>query len=386
MPTTRLKNRLYQLALPFMAPRLPRNPEIRIEGHPIDDEKGFARLLRKHHVMGAAALLEAGKNQAMLFCDAEKPPHPARRETLFRVASITKMATALGILRCAEEGRLDLDAPLVSFFPGEHFSEKAARITLRQLLCHRAGLLDPPGMERELLEKTPFPPLLEEALQWEPGAEFHYSNLGFGLLGCVLEALLNKPVSGILQEKVFTPLGMRATLDASTLDRKDIMPVIRVLPYHPGREVTVTSLGAIPLEKADPLRHYGHTAGSMYTDLPSLRNLILCLRENGQPLLREPLGQEMQREHASYGVLSPTLRYGLGLLIIEDHRLGKGRILGHQGFAYGCADGAFWEEDTGRMMLFLNGGCSEARDGRLGLCNYEMLRWSFGKELPTWSR
>ena len=88
--------------------------------------------------------------------------------------------------------------------------------------------------------------------------------------------------------------------------------------------------------------------------------------------------------HVSYGKLSPTLSYGLGLLRVHDPSLAGHDLIGHQGFAYGCVDGAFWEEGTERLLLFLNGGCSEARTGRLGVANRDMARWAFRKELESW--
>ena len=163
------------------------------------------------------------------------------------------------------------------------------------------------------------------------------------------------------------------------------MPVIRVLPYRPGSGLTLTELGKKPLDHPDPLRHYGHTAGSMYTDIISLHRMLRCIRDGGSPVLSADSVSLMEQQHASYGTLSPSLSYGLGLLIIRDPALSSGRILGHQGFAYGCADGAFWEEETGWIMIMLNGGCSEARTGRLGLCNRDMLRWAFRKEIPLWN-
>jgi hypothetical protein len=44
----------------------------------------------------------------------------------------------------------------------------------------------------------------------------------------------------------------------------------------------------------------------------------------------------------------------------------------------------FWEDSTGNIMILLNGGCSEARYGRLGCANYDFLRWAFRKEIPSW--
>ena len=60
-------------------------------------------------------------------------------------------------------------------------------------------------------------------------------------------------------------------------------------------------------------------------------------------------------------------------------------VYGHQGFAYGCVDGAFWDDRTKNMLITLNGGCSEARKGRLGMANRDFLHWAFRKELPSWS-
>ena len=92
----------------------------------------------------------------------------------------------------------------------------------------------------------------------------------------------------------------------------------------------------------------------------------------------------MRRRISSYGSVSPTLSYGSGLLQILDSRISSGIVFGHQGFAYGCVDGAFWEDTTGNIMISLNGGCSEARTGRLGIANLDLCRFAFRKELPSW--
>ena len=122
----------------------------------------------------------------------------------------------------------------------------------------------------------------------------------------------------------------------------------------------------------------------MYTDIVSLQKLFNVLIRNENDFLTEHSKQDMINCHASYGKLSPTLSYGLGLLRINDHSVSDGTVLGHQGFAYGCADGAFWETVTGNSVIILNGGCSEARIGRLGLLNRDIMRWAFRKELPSW--
>ena len=191
-----------------------------------------------------------------------------------------------------------------------------------------------------------------------------------------------------VRTRVLEPLGMRGTLEGAGLDPETVMPITRVLSRHPAPDLRVTPLGKKPLGAPDPLRHFGHTAGALYTDAASLSVMLSMLASGGMHgggrFLPEKAVAEMTREHAVYGRISPTMSYGLGLLIIRDPKLSSGRILGHQGFAYGCADGAFWEEETGRQVVFLNGGCSEARTGRLGVANRDVLRWALRKELPTW--
>ena len=169
-----------------------------------------------------------------------------------------------------------------------------------------------------------------------------------------------------------------------------MMPICRVLPYRAGTDVTVTPLGRRPLAEPDPLRHFGHTAGAMYTDAPSLSRLLGLIEGKGTldgvTLLHPASLREMTTLHGFSGPAArPTRRYGLGLVLLEDPDLSPHRLLGHQGFAYGCVDGAFVEEHTGRRVIFLNGGASECRQGRLGLVNRDILRWALKEEMPSWT-
>ncbi len=386
MPTTKLKNAAYRMLLPLKAVRPGSEIDFRTEGRSFLNKESYIRLLGKHHVMGSAGLAVSGDERLLLLSSSVNPTHKSERGTMFRVASITKMAAALCVLRLYDKGLLDPDRSLLSYFPTAGLDPELNRVTPRLLLSHTAGIADPPGLEEKLLEGIPFPDFISACLSGTPGETFRYSNLGYGLLGCIMEAVTGKPVNRVFEEEVFQPLGMRATLDASTLSPEEIMPVCRILPWRRGNDVVITRLGKIPLTGPDPLRHYGHSAGSMYTDTDSLYTLVSCLRDDGAPLLSSETGRLMKEKRAWYGRRSPTMSYGLGLLIIEDTTLSPSRILGHQGYAYGCADGAFWEENTGNILIFLNGGCSEARRGMLGSCNYDMLRLFLRKEFPAWHR
>ena len=383
MPRTRFENSLYRLSLAFTAPRLERDPALTVNGmdHLCTQDR-YVRLLRKHHVMGSALLLKDESRRVLVFCSSRNPCHTVSPDSMFRVASITKMATALAALSAVEEGKLSLTEPVPSFFPSLRPVPPVLKdVTLRHLLSHTSGLRDPDRLVEALEAGVPFPDLLPEAQGCPPGEQFRYSNLGYGLIGCMLESVYGMNVSRVLQQKVFEPLQMRATLNASALRDEDIVPICRVRKYQPGSDLRRTKLGSIPLTEPDPLLHYGYTAGSMYVDIQSLEKLLSCLKSDGKPILKTSVGSMMKQEHAAYGKSDSCLYYGLGILIIREPSLSDSELLGHQGFAYGCADGAFWEKSTGRTVIFLNGGASEARRGRLGVCNYDILKWALREEM-----
>ena len=389
MPTGKIKNLLYDVCLPF-APSPDGQMAHAFQGEPLRCFPRYEALLKRHRVLGASLLLRQGEKQAEVFTSTvRKPVHPCGPDTLFRVASITKMATALVTLRLAEEGLLSLDQPmgdLLPLLPASPFRGAS----VRQVLSHTSCLRDVPAMYDALAKGDAYDAVLRTAgvTEGRPGDAFSYCNLGYGLLGCAIEGVTGQTVEAVFQERLFRPLAMQAWLDASGLDRQRIMPITRLVSRSREPDTVVTPLGSIPLTAPDPARHFGHTAGSMYTNAASLSRLLSFILGDGtwegRRLLPAALLEEMREPHASYGRISPTLSYGLGLLMIDDPRLSSARILGHQGYAYGCADGAFCEAGTGRQVIFLNGGCSEKRAGRLGRCNADVLAYALREELPGW--
>ena len=388
MPSGKLANLIYRAALPVAGIRSVLTHEA--AGRPMAFPGRYRRILTRHHVSGASLLLRDRNEQTTVLSSVSRPgAKVVTTDSLFRVASLTKMVTAAAVMRLCDRGLLRLDDTLADVLPGAG-ETPASEITLRQLLSHRSGLRDTSAMDDALARGASWRTVLEASgsIGAAPGKTFAYCNFGFGLVGCVLEQATGLPVSEVLAREVLLPLGMRGSLDASTLDPGRIVPITRVLSRHRAPDVRVTPLGRIPLAAPDPERHFGHTAGALYTDAPSLSRLLGMIASGGmhegKPFLSPSTAAEMTRDHAAYGKLSPSMSYGLGLLMIRDPELSEHRILGHQGFAYGCADGAFYEEGTGRQVIFLNGGCSEARDGRLGVCNRDVLRFALREEMAAW--
>lgn len=386
MPSTPVKNLLYRAALP-LAPSPRGQMQHAATGQKLHCLPEYERLMIRHHVLGASLLLDDGRRRARIDTSVTEPHHTAQADTLYRVASITKMATALVALSCVADGLFALDSCVRTLLPDTPHAAVLDGVTVRQLLSHTSGLQDVPAMDAALREGRPYDDVLADpgVRACAPGQQMIYSNFGFGLLGCLLEHVTGESIEMLFQSRLFAPLGMHATLDASTLAESAVMPISRVLPYRKGQDVTITRLGRQSIAQPDPLRRFGHTAGAMYTDAPSLARLLQLIHHRGVHegcrLIPEALMAEMTRQQSS----TPTRTYGLGLVLLDRPKLWPKRLLGHQGFAYGCVDGAFIEEDTGRMVVFLNGGASEARRGKLGLVNQDVLHWALTKEMPSWT-
>ena len=138
---------------------------------------------------------------------------PVTRDTVFRLASITKTFTAALILALAEDGLLKLDDPL-----SKHVPEwpRARDVTLYQLLVHTSGIPDyaedPAGSSTKSVAKSPAEMLawivaLTPSLQFEPGTKWAYSNSNYALLGLVAERAGGKPLAELYSGRLFGPAG-----------------------------------------------------------------------------------------------------------------------------------------------------------------------------------
>jgi CubicO group peptidase (beta-lactamase class C family) len=140
---------------------------------------------------------------------------PLAEDTLFPVASITKLATALAVLRLVEDGRLDLDDPLHTHLP--EAVAAVGDVTIRTLLCHTSGL--PYDLSEEEAPYRPgltWPDLAQACLQVkqrrDANIRVEYSNVGYGLLALVVERQSGLAFPEALSRLVTAPLGVEAYL------------------------------------------------------------------------------------------------------------------------------------------------------------------------------
>ena len=182
--------------------------------------------IRKKHklpCLGAAVIVE-GKLAGVGVVGVRKlgADVPAQTTDLFHLGSCTKAMTATVIARMVEEGALKWNRPLEKYFPDwkEKIHPDYRRVTLKQLLCHRAGLPDNPSFVLRLkglsAKEAESPALrlevaraaLAGAPASAPGTKFAYSNTGYILAAAIAEKVTGKTWEKLMREKLFQPLNM----------------------------------------------------------------------------------------------------------------------------------------------------------------------------------
>ena len=148
------------------------------------------------------------------YADPDKKT-PASPETVYRIGSVSKLFTDIGVMQLVERGELDLDAPIQKYLPDfQPHNPFHKDITLRQLMSHRAGLLREPPVGNyfdpsELSLSAMVHSLNDTTLVYPPESHTKYSNAGVATVGYVLEKHSGQPFAGYLRHAVLEPMGLR---------------------------------------------------------------------------------------------------------------------------------------------------------------------------------
>jgi CubicO group peptidase (beta-lactamase class C family) len=158
--------------------------------------------------------------------DKKEAPQP---DSLFRIASISKTFTGVAVIKLAAAGRLDLDAPAFALLqlaplPGKEPDPRLDKITVRHLLHHTGGWDrdksgDPMFMSEKIARANGEAPpanqhaiiryMLGQPLDFDPGAQYAYSNFGYCVLGRIIEKITGYDYAEWLKHEVLMPIGIR---------------------------------------------------------------------------------------------------------------------------------------------------------------------------------
>ncbi len=233
--------------------------------------------------------------------------------TMFEIGSISKSFVAIAITQLAEEGKLELHKPVISYLPWLKIESSYAPFTTHHLLAHTSGLARVPLLVRVVATtlRTGF----------APGTRFLYSNIGYVLLGFILEAIEKRPFAEILRRRVLEPLGMFQSAPVIANSIRDRV-AIGYGPLKPDRPFPVKG----PLAEA-PWIEVPEAAGSIASTPQDMSNYLQMLLNRGagpkgrllseksfdlfiRPVIKSPF----RGEDASYS-------YGLFVSNVDGHTL-----------------------------------------------------------------
>lgn len=255
----------------------------------------------------------------------------ADANTVYRVGSVSKLFTDIGIMQLVEKGEVDLDAPITDYLPEFRPRSRFKReITLRQLMSHRSGLLREPLVgnyfddDEPTLEAT-VKSIIDSDVIYAPESKIKYSNSAIATVGYVLEKLKGEPFASYLRKNVLLPMGLTHSAFEPLPDITDRLADATMWSYD-GRvfDAPTFELGMSP-------------AGSMYAPVVDLGQFMKVLFNDGKgpngPVIKKETLQLMLTSQFNDGKdQRHNVGFGIGFSLSEQ---GGYKRVGHGGAVYG---------------------------------------------------
>lgn len=270
---------------------------------------------------------------------------PNQPDTKFNIASVTKMLTAVALMRLVEAGQLGLHVPIATYNPD---LPHAGEITIHQLLTHTAGFdrywndayraarsdLRTIDDYLKLFAGTP--------LLFQPGTRHHYGNCGYVVLGAIIEQVTGESYFDHMRKTIYQPLGMQNT-DHYELD----LPVANCAIGYTRENWFGPSDGQLRSNhfiyavKGSPSEHCFSTVNDLFLFCEALETGRLLDSQHLKLCFTPHVAGEQ-----------PGVSYGYGFHIIDDGK--HGRIIGHGGRGLGVDAFALMYRDLGYTMIVLS--------------------------------
>jgi CubicO group peptidase (beta-lactamase class C family) len=235
---------------------------------------------------------------------------PFTTEAIMNIASVSKTVTATAIMQLWEDGQVKLDDDISAYLPGTirnpYFPDHP--ITIRQLLTHTSSIQDGPAYTKSyacgdpvhslqywitnyLMEQGIYYDENENFLENPPGGDYHYSNVGYGLLGYIVEELTGTPFQEYCRNSIFKPLKMQNTgwfLRETSMSRQ-------VIPYvyidEDNREEMITNFSHLFSDEQELQVHEQYATclysfpnypdGGLRTSLSELSHFLVAFINGG---------------------------------------------------------------------------------------------------------
>lgn len=344
-------------------------PSLALDSNPELDAV-LGDIFKSYKTVGAT--LVVAKNNEILYQRNYGYSYLVKRDlvdenTYFRIASVTKMISAIGVMQLVEQGLLDLDTDISEYlgYDVRNPYYPKSRLTLRSLMTHTSSLSVGGGYSkvrntlRKLIstDKKQTGNFHDEA----PGTVYRYSNFGAGIMGSLIEAVSQQNINDYMSEHVFQPLGIDAGYHATLVSNPEAVTYI----YNRGGTRLITGRKASLKDDWDasvnPDKHYRITVGSLWVNGQDLCRLGMFLLNggelNGVRILKEETVQEMMSSQKGKGCVTIDSPYGLCINRVNN-LLDDRMIYGHQGMSGDICANLYFDPQSSLVFAMVTNGCN----------------------------
>jgi D-alanyl-D-alanine carboxypeptidase len=283
-------------------------------------------------------------------------------DTKFHVGSITKQFTAAAIMQLVEKGVLQLDGAINDYLPQNFRSAKWRAVTVHHLLTHTSGIADY-GVSRDYyrVEKGFCPrdtvdgmvtEAMRKDLEFVPGSKYAYSNLGYALLGIIIENRTNTSYDEYMRKHILDPMGMASS-------RIHVVGQVPAEGEAEGFRWSEERGKHVP----DDVVSLPATApdGGLITTLGDFARWTRILTAGPQTIMSQDSIKLMSRAQTRIGNGGPLDSIGYGLFVGD-------RLIGHGGLVVGFSSQFVFDRDTHSLIVvFSNDSTDDPQRVTFGL-------------------
>lgn len=269
--------------------------------------------------------------------------------TTFRIGSVSKTFTAIGVMQLVENGKVSLDDPVndhLKSYRIEVVDSGMPSVTVRHLLTHSSGIIPRRESEIGVASGQRVPTLNEfysSGLQAkDPNQSWAYSNDGYSTLGQLVEDVSGEPFEKYMIENVFDPLGMQST---DYLQSERVGDVFAGYTLDLGKVLTVEFIDVVV-----------KPAGAVFSTIEDMTRYVEAVIGHGTNskgrVLKQSTFEDMISPQFKIGRQDPRVSMGFGFVLTE---FGGHRIAWHNGGWYGASAEMWTAPDDGwGVLIFAN--------------------------------
>lgn len=369
------------------------------EASPVPDtaelDEAFGAIFRRYKTTGGVIVIARGEEilyQRNYGYAYRTDKELVTDDTYFRIASVSKLVSAIHVMQMVEQGKLSLDEDISTYFGYTIRNPEypGVPITLRQLMSHTSSISPTGGYANSSTATVRQMLALENRrmanyYDFEPGSDYTYSNLGAGLMGSMVESVTGMNLNDSINIWLFAPLGIDAAYTPKLLCRPEKI----VYCYDDTGKLMVGRRGALEQpwdEGVDPERHFRLVPGAVWIKGRDLCRLGMLLCNGGTLdgvtiLQPDTVSAMLESQQGKPGI---TMDSPYGLCVYRRSMLLDDRIVyGHQGMSNGMSSVLLFEPESKLVVAILTNGCDSRQDHRMCIIHRKLFAkaWEvFGEE------